>query len=271
MSLEHISVAIPTYKSSKYLNRLLEKIEKINLVNEIIISNDFSDKSEEKNLEVITNKFVKRNPDKNLVFLKNKNRLGPFVNKYKAISQCRNEIVYQIDSDNLPMIKFDNFFNENLYKEFNKENIYYPSKIYQFRTYEKFCMLGSKFSNKYKVTLSKEHNIFSKETIQEYIKNNEKIDSNKSIRWLLNIGNFIVYKNNFLDSMQEGLSYDEKYLFAADQFLITYLWLKNRNSIELHDKHYHFHRKRNDSISFSEKERTSESFEYIERKILNLT
>ena len=124
MSLEHISVAIPTYKSSKYLNRLLEKIEKINLVNEIIISNDFSDDSEEKNLEVITNKFVKRNPNKNLVFLKNKNRLGPFVNKYKAISQCRNEIVYQIDSDNLPMIKFDNFFNENLYKEFNKENIY---------------------------------------------------------------------------------------------------------------------------------------------------
>ena len=70
--------------------------------------------------------------------------------------------------------------------------------------------------------------------------------------------------------MKEGLSYSEEYLFAADQFLITYLWLKNNKNIEVKKKHYHFHRKRKDSISSQEKDRTSKAFDYIENKILEL-
>ena len=52
--------------------------------------------------------------------------------------------------------------------------------------------------------------------------------------------------------------------------MITFLWLKNKNFIELRKEHYHFHRKRNDSISFTEKERTGQSFNEIEEKIARL-
>ncbi len=239
-------------------------------VNEIIIGNDFTNFEEENLLQSIVSDFSKKNPETNIVFLNNKKRLGPFLNKYNTIKHCSNEIVYQIDSDNLPMKNFDSFVTKDILKKFNKENIYYPSKIYHFRNSSKFSLIGSKFRNNSKVIFSKKNTTFSKEQIQDYIKNNKKIDSNKSIRWLINIGNFIVYRNGFLESMEEGLDYDEKYLFAADQFMITFLWLKNKNFIELRKEHYHFHRKRNDSISFTEKERTGQSFNEIEEKIARL-
>lgn len=270
MSLEKISVAIPTYRSSKYLGKLLKKLESFSSINEIIISNDFSNQSEEINIQNITNTFKKRNHKKNIVFIKNRKRVGPFVNKYNAINKCSNKIVYQIDSDNLPMINLDWFIEQNLIRTFDNYNIYYPSKIFQFQKYEKLSILGSKFSNKYRVDLSDNRSIFTKEIIKDYIKNDKKLKNQKSIRWLLNVGNFIVHKNNFLESMSEGLDYEEKYLFAADQFMITYLWLKNKNAIELRKNHYHFHRKRSDSVSFSEKDRTDESFKVFENKIIEL-
>ena len=106
--------------------------------------------------------------------------------------------------------------------------------------------------------------------IKKSILNEVKITKQKNSRWLINIGNFIVYKSNFLSTMKEGLSFSERLLFAADQFLISYLWLKNNNYIETRRQHYHFHRKRRDSISFQEKDNTEESFKTIEEKILEL-
>ena len=71
--------------------------------------------------------------------------------------------------------------------------------------------------------------------------------------------------------MKEGFNFTKEQLFAADQFLVSYLWLKNNNSIKVMKNHYHFHRKRNDSISFEEKDRTGKNFEIVESMIFRFS
>ena len=269
---EYISIAIPTYNSSKFLDNLLKKVLSVNSVNEVVISDDDSNENEKIIYKKSIDKFNKIYPNKNLLFISNKKRRGPFVNKYNAIKNCTNKIIYQIDSDNLPMIKLDDYIKKDLFPSFKEKNIYYPSKIFQFRKFEKLSIVQSRVlkGTKYKVVIKDRNFEFNKELIKNSIINSEKITTEKNRRWLFNIGNFIVDRENFLNAMQEGLSYPEKYLYAGDQFLITYLWLKNKNNIEVKKKHYHFHRKRSDSVSFEERDRTSEAFDYLEKKILEL-
>ena len=272
ISKENISVAIPTYNSSKYLDQLLNKILTKDIINEVIISDDNSKKIDQSTSKEIVYIYKKKYPKKNLELIKNKKRGGPFINKFIAINNCNNKFVYQIDSDNLPMINLGNYIKKELFPTFKEENIYYPSKIYQFRNNEMLSIPLSKFltGTKYRVILKKNDFEFNKKLIKNSIYNNKQITYQKNRRWLINIGNFIVEKDNFLEAMKEGFSYPEEYLFAADQFLISYLWLKNKKNIEVRKKHYHFHRKRSDSISFEEKDRTGEAFNFVENKTLDL-
>ena len=269
---KNISIAIPTYNSSAYLNLLIKQLGKSSVINEIVISDDGSESSEIKNIKIIISNNKNYFPKINFKILENTKRSGPFINKYLCIENCNNDIVYQIDSDNLPMLNFDNFVINNLIPNFEKENIYYPSKIYQFRKYNYLSIPASYLfqGTKYKVTLKNKSYEFTKEIIQSSIKHGVQITDDKNRRWLLNIGNYFVDKNIFIDSMKEGFNFTKEQLFAADQFLVSYLWLKNNNNIKVMKNHYHFHRKRNDSISFEEKDRTGKNFEIVESMILDL-
>tara|TARA_B100002019_G_scaffold291394_1_gene311472 strand:- start:1678 stop:2505 length:828 start_codon:yes stop_codon:yes gene_type:complete len=269
---ENLSVAIPTYNSSKYIDKLLGSILKNDHVKEVVLSDDNSDKVEKESYLQCVDKFQKKYPEKKIKFFDNYERRGPFINKYNAVSNCTNDIVYQIDSDNMPMINFNNFIGSDLIKSFNKNNIYLPSKIYQFYNMPTLSIPLSKIDNgtKYRIIFQDENFEFDKNIIKKSILDGIKITKEKNVRWLINIGNFIVDRNSFVSAMSEGFSYPEKLLFAADQFLISYLWLKNKNNLEVRKKHYHFHRKRQDSVSFEEKDNTGESFKIIEDKILDL-
>ena len=269
---QNISIAIPTYNSSKYLEQLLSSSLKNEIVTEVVISDDASNVQEKEIYLKTVEKFQKKYPDKKIKFVNNFERRGPFVNKYIAIENCSKEIVYQIDSDNIPMRNLDKFIKYDLLKLFNEDSLYLPSKIYQFYQKPYLSIPLSKVHNgtKYRVIFQDKNFRFDKDLIKKSILNEVKITKQKNSRWLINIGNFIVYKPNFLSTMKEGLSFSERLLFAANQFLISYLWLKNNNYIETRRQHYHFHRKRRDSISFQEKENTEESFKTIEEKILEL-
>ena len=269
---KNISIAIPTYNSSIYLNFLIKQFGKSSVVNEIVISDDGSKNTELKNIKAIVSKNKYYFPNINFKIIENIKRSGPFVNKYLCIENCNNELVYQIDSDNLPMLNFDKFVKYDLLPNFEKDNIYYPSKIFQFREYNYLSIPASYLfkGTKYKVVLKNKTFEFTKEIIQNSIEYGTKITNNKNRRWLLNIGNYFVDRNIFIDSMKEGFNFTKEQLFAADQFLVSYLWLKNNNSIKVTKNHYHFHRKRNDSISFEEKERTSKNFEIVENMILEI-
>ena len=268
----NISIAIPTYNSSDYLEQLLISSLKNEIVTEVVISDDASSEQEIETYLKTLDKFQKKYPHKRLKFINNLERKGPFLNKYNAIENCSNDIVYQIDSDNVPMRNLDKFFKFDLLELFNENSLYLPAKIYQFyqRPYTSIPLSKVHNGTKYRVIFQDTDSKFDKNLIKKSILEEVMITKQKNFRWLINIGNFIVYKPNFLSIMKEGFSFPERLLFAADQFLISYLWLKNNNYIEIRKQHYHFHRKRQDSISFLEKNNTEESFKVIEQKILEL-
>ena len=181
---KNISIAIPTYNSSAYLNLLIKQLGKSGVVNEIVISDDGSLSSEIKNIKVIISKNKNYFPKINFKILENTKRSGPFINKYLCIENCNNDLVYQIDSDNLPMLNFDKFVKNTLIPNFEKENIYYPSKIFQFRNYNYLSIPASYFfqGTKYKVILKNKSYEFTREIIQNSIKHGTQITDDKNRR-----------------------------------------------------------------------------------------
>ena len=103
--MNKISLAIPTYFSSKYLSILLKSIKNSELISEIVISDDSNNMNETENIKKIISKY--KNSHINFVYSQNLNNQGAFNNKYDAISKCSNQIVYQIDSDNIIAKNFD--------------------------------------------------------------------------------------------------------------------------------------------------------------------
>ena len=93
MDNRKISLAIPADNSSKFILDTLKYVIDNERVDEIIISDDFSDDYE----QLIAK--IKGVSPKIKVF-KNKQNLGGFGNKYVAISKCKNRRAILLDSDN---------------------------------------------------------------------------------------------------------------------------------------------------------------------------
>ena len=262
-----ISVAIPVFNSSKYLDSLIKRLIKYKSVGEIVIFDDYSDNQDFENTKKIVEKYSKSKIPIHLY--RNNENLGAFKTKYKSIEKCSFDVVYQIDSDNLPMFKFDKFVKENIFTDFNNENIYYPSKIYQFYQFPYLSLITSRVNKKFRVYIQKVDFKVDKEVLKDALINNKSITHEKNLRWLTNIGNFFVDKNNFLNATKEGLSMEKNDL-AVDAVAITYYWVKNYSYIVQKKNHYHFHRKRDDSISVVTKNITDKNFEQFETKIKSL-
>lgn len=262
--MQKISIAIPVYNSSKYLDHLIKRFTRLKTVGEIIIYDDFSNKEDYENTKRLVDKYSKTNLP--LYLYQNTENLGAFKTKYNAIKKCRYDIVYQIDSDNLPMLGFDKFVKNYILNNFNSENIYYPSKIFQFYNFPYLSLFTSIFNQKYRVFIQNEDFIANKNIIKKSLIYNQKITFEKNIRWLTNIGNFFVNRKMFLNAMTEGLSL-EKSKLNVDAVAITYYWIKNYNGVEQKKHHYHFHRKRTDSISVITKNVSNDNFLMFEEKI----
>ena len=120
------SVGIPTYNSSKYLPELLNKLTKLNYLKDIVIIDDNSKIEEQRKLEQIIADFQK-STELNINYYINEENLGGFKNKYKVVSLCEQQLVYQIDSDNILSNKTIRFLNnQNNLKYIKKNNLYLP-------------------------------------------------------------------------------------------------------------------------------------------------
>jgi NDP-sugar pyrophosphorylase family protein len=87
------SLCIPTIdRFDKFLSRYLVKYLENEYINEIIITDENGN-----DIEKIKNMF---GDNKKLVLIKNKECLGPFLNKLKACSFAKNEWIVLMDSDN---------------------------------------------------------------------------------------------------------------------------------------------------------------------------
>lgn len=263
-----ISIAIPTFNSSRYLGDNLNNLKNIYNISEIIIRDDGSTKEEENKIKKIINIYEKR-LNTEIKFYKNKKNLGAFENKLQIISECKEEYVYQIDSDNICRNNFNKFLKEFTLDNLDKNNLYLPSRIYQFRKYKNLSKFASLYNPKYKVVYTNEDFTFDIFKIKESINKERNYLIHKNIRWVLNSGNFIVNKNLYINFIQEGLSIS-KSILTIDAVAISYLWLKNGGTLRLLNNLYHFHRKRLDSVSFTQKEHYENSIKYLEDKILNI-
>ena len=104
---KNFTLVIPTYNSSKYMEELLNSALNLSTLNEVIITDDNSEKNEIEKLESIIN--FEKIKNLNIVFHKNNVSLGGFKNKLKGVELSSNEIIYQIDSDNVITKKLQNF------------------------------------------------------------------------------------------------------------------------------------------------------------------
>ncbi len=263
-----ISVAIPTFNSSKYLIPNLNNLIKTNLISEIVIRDDCSNFKNKELADKILKSFQKKTKI-DIRYFQNKKNLGAFENKLEVIKDCREEYVYQVDSDNIPMNNFNRYLNKFIKYPKDSTILYLPSKIFQFRTYHNICRSLSHLDKKYIVRYRKDDFIFDKVKIQNSIKKKKNYLIDKNIRWVLNSGNFIVNRDSFLSTISEGTKID-KNILTLDAVAISYLWLKDNKKIKIDKNLYHFHRKRSDSVSFTEKAHYENAIEYLENKILDL-
>tara|TARA_B100001287_G_C22612114_1_gene495676 strand:- start:113 stop:907 length:795 start_codon:yes stop_codon:yes gene_type:complete len=258
-----ITVAIPTYFSSKFISNTIKPFLAHKAFNEIIITDD-SESSKEYNDLYTEVKSLLENSQIDLKISKNKSNLGGFKNKYSCIEQSSNDFIYQIDSDNIPFNSSLNYLSNLNLNSIDNSILYLPSRIYLFKRfkYEYFY----KRSNK--VIYSKKTKLFDFETIRKAIKNNEKFVNRRNINWLLNTGNPFFYKTSYLENTKKGLNLSKNTL-SADAIAMAYYWLKSGSQISISSFLSHFHKTRNESYFVSQGSTAIDSISYFKEKIIN--
>lgn len=260
---KNFSVGIPTYNSSKYVKDLLKKLTKLRYLNDVVIIDDNSEVKEQKEIKKIVKEFQK-SKELNIKSYFNEENLGGFKNKYKVVSLCSEEIVYQIDSDNILSNKTISFLNnENNFKYIKKNHIYLPYFVRLFETNQSFLEFRKK-----KINLVKRELSLSLEDVKDAINEKSNIIHGFSIGYLLNIGNSIFYRDEYLSFLQEGSILDRDFT-SADAIAVIYYWLKNGGHIELNKNIGHSHRLRDDSY-WHEGHNAGENHAHLMKEILNL-
>ncbi len=248
--MNKLSIAIPTYNSSDYLDILLENLILLNNVNEIIVNDDNSSELEKEKLIVIADKFNKKQKIKIKLFFNDEN-FGGFKNKYITVSRCSSDFVYQIDSDNIPNLKPLKKIIRKLDLVNYNNSLFLPSSIHPFR----FDHIAES-KNKNKIVFSKKDMILNKENIQSVI------EKKSNIKYLLGLGNPIFHRLTYLDYLKEGLEI-HKDIQAACSVALCYYWLKNDGNLHLLKNFHHFHRRHDNSYYLTKQnlsEKMAESF-----------
>jgi len=245
LKMNKISVAVPTYNSSKYLKSCISPFLDSNFADEVIVSDDCSDLKEFRKIKKIISKLNRTHKDKIQLFRNEKN-LGGFENKFRSIKRCKNNIVYQIDSDNIPDKKSLNYLNTSIKKDFQQNTLYIPGSLKLFK--------------KGKVNISK--NIIDKIVIvqNDTLINKKNIQSNipvsnitsKDMDFVLNLGNWLFDKNTYLNNCKKGLNED---FASADAVAVSYFWLTNNCEIKILSNLSHYHRLRPDSYYVTHKDK----------------
>lgn len=284
-----LTVAIPTYNSSKYLSKCIKSVVNLNCVDEILISDDGSCISEVEKINIIAKNFKKKS-NKNIKVLNNVENKGAFENKLKSIRLSKNKHVYVLDSDNIASKNLDKIYKKYLRDDNTKDFLVQPNIMYQFWSKHKLSKFMSQFDKKYIVKFSEkdieiDFNLAKNSLINNsgsYILNELVPESllvtnpsypsdfikDKWIFWILNCGNFIVNRDEMVKVAEEGLLLNRR-LRSVDAVVFSYLWLMNSKKIKIYKDFYHHHRKRNDSVSFKEMDDSKYSIKYFIKQILN--
>jgi len=229
--MKNISLAIPTYNSSKYLEELFiscfDSFKEIPF-NEVVINDDKSNEKEFKKIISIVNVYSSKYSEINFEINQNNKNLGGFRNKYLTVKKCSNNVIYQIDSDNLIRKSTIKLLEKST---FENNFLFIPSNIYLFNK--------NKYSKK-NVKLTKNYGQIPLDDIKNFLLTNPNINEN-NLNWALGIGNPIFNREQYLSNLEEGY---ESYLniYSHCSYALVYFWLKANGVLYFERKHSHNHR-----------------------------
>lgn len=211
-----ISIAIPYYNNSNFMNETLKTIVNDNRISEIVICDDKSNDigALKKKLEDISSNKVK--------LFENKKNMGCYHNKINSVTKCTNEWCILLDSDNyLEKDYLDRLFEIN---DWEKNTIYVPDRPKTFPGTPSQNMDYRKYSDQY---ITKE----------KYINNFNNIN----FQCLINTCNYFLPCKEFVLCMKDGFNtYNRNIIDCLDSAVLFTDWLcKNKIKVVKGLEYYH--------------------------------
>lgn len=209
MSNRLISVAIPHYNNSRFMNETLQYIISDDRISEIIICDDVS-----KDIQDLETLIKELNCQK-ITLYKNNINLGCYHNKLESISKCSNDWAILLDSDNVINTEYiDTLFNiENWDSKFIYSPSFaktFPGEISPYLNYESYV-------NK---TISKD----------DYLANFDLIN----FQCLINNCNYFLPVKEYNNCMaQYSSQYDRTFIDSLDSAVLFTDWICNNNYVTI--------------------------------------
>lgn len=243
-----ISIAIPYYNNSSFMNDTLEPLINDDRIMEIIISDDKSN-----DIQILEEMIQRLNCNKIKLF-KNEYNLGCYHNKINSISKCSCDWAILLDSDNIYDTKCIDAIFEIPYWDIN--TIYCPSWAITFPG-DISPMLD--YRNKY--------NIIDKKTYLDKFLNN-------NFQCLINNCNYFLPVHRYYDCMKDiQYSYDRKYIDSLDSAVLFTDWLANKNIFKVIESLHYKHRVHPNSnyVVSNSREYENQTKHMLISKIMNTT
>jgi glycosyltransferase involved in cell wall biosynthesis len=227
--MKKITLTIPTYNSSQYLNDCLKYSIDNEFIGEIVINDDFS--SEENYYSLLS--IVEKLDTNKIKVYRNQCNLGAFRNKYIAVDKSNYEWIYLLDSDNHP---FQDTYDILKTIDQGVANICYsPSKLY--------C----KHDGDVDYSAISDYNNFGYDLIGIEESKDALIKRKKWFDWFINTGNYFFNRNFYLESLKDPFENFSQYKLFADTAASFYFMLKNNGQFKIIPNLCHNHRLRKDS------------------------
>jgi glycosyltransferase involved in cell wall biosynthesis len=200
-----ISLAIPHYNNTKYIQEAISCSLNDDRINEIIICDDKS-----KDINQLKEILIKINNNKIKLYENNSN-LGCYHNKLETVSKCEKEWAILLDSDNIISTQFiDTLYDIS---EWDIKTIYAPSVAETFPNYISPNLNYTRFANQ---TITKE----------VYLKEIEKND----FLCLTNTCNYFLPVKQYLSCMTKE-TYDRNIIDSLDSAVLFTDWLCGYNTV----------------------------------------
>lgn len=273
--MKNITVAIPHYNTSKYIEDAIRIPLLDDRVDEILICDDQSSDEEYDNLLRIIDSIKTGTPisydvnaslmnehhggcydvvlemtkvdlseqAKKIEVIRNDINIGGFRNKYHVVSQAKNEWVYLLDSDNfLVECSIPSLYNLS---DWDKSVCYCPSVPIMQRkdTWRAWDDWNHRRFGYKPFGLKGVQDLFKSE--QEFSKT---MGCGIGVNGFLNTGNFFVNRNQYVTSLESAFDDLTVEPHAADVVAFSYYWLTNDGQFQVVPDLYYFHRIRDDSF-----------------------
>ena len=253
------SLYITNATNLEYLKKSLHSIRKFEKLNDILIIVNKSNNDIFKNSENLIQEF--KNKDISIKFMENNS------NKYSYIDECKNNIVYQLESGNLVSKKTIKFLNNEKNLQYMKhDELYIPFSIKLFKNYSKFESILDPNKN---IKFLDRNLIMDIHSVVQEITSRVGRFKTRSLKSIIGNGNFIFFKESFLNYCKEEFS-SKKNSFDSYEIFLVYLFLKNNSKIVFNKNISHYQKLNNINLQDEEYlEIKQDSVNYI-NEIVNI-